>query len=69
MTKTEDNFWHLIVGVLMGMVLAFWFMLDVDFYRNVWPIIMGVVVLWALVRGEPKEQKNGKREAAKNGGK
>jgi len=50
MTRTEDNAWHLLAGILMGMVLAFWFNPDVSFFRTVWPAIMGALIVWAIVR-------------------
>ena len=50
MTRIEDNAWYLLAGILMGMVLAFWFNPDVSFFRTVWPAIMGALIVWAIVR-------------------
>jgi hypothetical protein len=50
MTRTEDNAWYLLCGVLMGMVLAFWSTPDIDFFRCEWPVIMGALIVWAFVR-------------------
>jgi hypothetical protein len=50
MTRTEDNAWYLLCGVLMGMVLCFWFCPDIEFFRCKWPAVMGVLIVWAIVR-------------------
>lgn len=50
MTRAEDNAWYLCAGILMGMVLAFWFYPDIEFFRTVWPAIMGALIGWAIVR-------------------
>jgi hypothetical protein len=50
MTRTEDNAWYLLCGILMGMVLCFWFCPDIEFFRTVWPAIMGALIAWAVVR-------------------
>ena len=50
MTRTEDNAWYLLAGILMGMVLCFWFAPDIEFFRTVWPAIMGALIVWAFVR-------------------
>ena len=52
MTRTEDNAWYLCTGILMGMVLCFWFCPDIDFFRTVWPVVMGALIGWAFVRRE-----------------
>lgn len=50
MSRTEENAWYLLCGVLMGMVLCFWFCPDIEFFRCEWPAIMGVLIAWAFVR-------------------
>ena len=50
MTHTEDNVWFLLIGILIGMELAFWFWPDVDFYRTVWPALTGAMIGWYIVR-------------------
>ncbi len=57
MTRTEDNVWYLCAGILMGMVLCFWFCPDIDFFRTVWPVVMGALIGWDVIRRE----KNGAR--------
>lgn len=57
MTRIEDNAWYLCAGILMGMVLCFWFCPDIDFFRTVWPAIMGALIGWAVLRRD----KNGAR--------
>lgn len=54
MTRTEDNAWYLCTGILMGMVLCFWFCPDIEFFRTVWPVIMGVLIGWAVIRRDKK---------------
>jgi hypothetical protein len=50
MTRTEDNAWFLIAGLLIGMELEFLFMPDIDFFREKWPIVLVVLIVWAIVR-------------------
>lgn len=50
MTRTEDNAWYLLMGILIGMEIAFWFWPDVDFYRTVWPAMTLVMIGWYVVR-------------------
>ena len=50
MTRTEDNAWYLCAGILMGMVLAFWFYPDIEFYRGQWLVMLVVLIVWAVVR-------------------
>jgi hypothetical protein len=52
MTRTEDNAWYLCAGILMGMVLCFWFCPDIEFFRTVWPAIMVALIVWAVIRRE-----------------
>lgn len=62
MKEFENDLWYLLAGTLMGMVLAFWFTWDIDFYREEWPIMLTVLILWALVRelwNKKKEDKDG----------
>ena len=47
--ETEDNVWYLCTGILMGMVLCFWFCPDIEFFRTVWPVIMAFLIAWAIV--------------------
>ena len=57
MSRTEDNVWFLLIGILIGMELAFWFWPDVDFYRTVWPAVAVVLIVWFIVR----RKKNGEK--------
>ena len=50
LSRTEDNVWFLLIGILIGMELAFWFWPDVDFYRTVWPAVAVVLIVWFIVR-------------------
>ena len=50
MTRTEDNAWYLCAGILIGMVLAFWFAWDIDFYRVQWTVFMAMLIVWFVVR-------------------
>jgi hypothetical protein len=59
MTRLEDNAWYLLVGILMGMVLCFWFCQDIDFFRREWPAIMGALIVWAFVRRGKNDDKCG----------
>ena len=52
MTRTEGNAWYLCAGILMGMVLCFWFCPDIEFFRTVWPVIMVALIVWAVIRRE-----------------
>jgi hypothetical protein len=52
MTRTEDNAWYLLAGILVGMVLAFWFYPDIEFYRGQWLVMLVVLIVWAIVRRE-----------------
>jgi hypothetical protein len=61
MTRTEDNAWYLLAGILMGMVLAFWFCPDIEFFRTVWPAVMVALIVWAVIR----RGKDGKKTADK----
>lgn len=54
MTRTEDNAWYLLCGVLIGMVLAFWSTPDIDFFRHEWPVVMVALIAWAVIRREKK---------------
>ena len=57
LSRTEDNVWFLLIGILIGMELAFWFWPDVDFYRTVWPAVAVVLIVWFIVR----RKKNGEK--------
>ena len=57
LSRTEDNCWFLLIGILIGMELAFWFWPDVDFYRTVWPALTGAMIGWYIVR----RKKNGEK--------
>jgi hypothetical protein len=50
MTRTEDNAWYMLCGILIGLMVAFWFAFDIDFYRTVWAAMAVVAILWAIVR-------------------
>ncbi len=50
MTRTEDNVWYMLCGILIGLMVAFWFAFDIDFYRTVWAAMAVVAILWAIVR-------------------
>lgn len=58
MTRTEDNAWYLCTGILMGMVLCFWFCLDIEFFRCEWIVMMGMLFIWAVMRWEHGESTN-----------
>lgn len=61
MTRSEDNIWFLLIGILIGMELAFWFYPDIEFFRTVWPVIMVALIVWAVIRRE-KDVKGSKQE-------
>ena len=50
MTRIEDNAWYLCAGILMGMVLCFWFCPDIDFFRHEWVAMMAILFIWVAVR-------------------
>lgn len=50
MTSTEDNAWYLCAGILMGMVLCFWFCPDIEFFRHEWVAMMAILLIWVAVR-------------------
>jgi hypothetical protein len=50
MTRTEDNAWYLLCGVLMGIVLCFWFCPDIEFFRHEWVAMMAILFIWVAVR-------------------
>ena len=56
LSRTEDNVWFLLIGILIGMELAFWFWPDVDFYRTVWPAVAVVLIVWFIVRRKKNEK-------------
>ena len=50
MTRFEESIWCCCVGVLIGMMIAYWFMFDTDFYEKQWPIMAGVIMAWFVGR-------------------
>lgn len=54
MTRTEDNAWYLCAGMLMGMVLCFWFAPDIEFFRGQCLVMLVVLIVWAILRRETK---------------
>jgi hypothetical protein len=40
----------MLCGILIGLMVAFWFAFDIDFYRTVWAAMAVVAILWAIVR-------------------
>ena len=50
MTGLENDIWYLMCGLMAGMVLAFWFNPDIDFYREVWPVVAGLMIVWFVWR-------------------
>lgn len=57
MTRTEDNAWYMLCGILIGSMVAFWFAFDIDFYRTVWAAMAVVLIVWFIVR----RKKNGEK--------
>lgn len=69
MTRSEDNAWYLLCGILIGLMVAFWFAFDVDFYRTVWAAMAVIVIVWAIVRrgSNDKCRENQGNDGARNG--
>jgi hypothetical protein len=42
----------MLCGILIGLMVAFWFAFDIVFYRTVWAAMAVVAILWAIVRRE-----------------
>ena len=60
MSRFESEVWNLLVGVLAGMVLQFWFWWDIDFFRVQWPAMMAVLTGWFVVRDVIWRRKHGR---------
>ena len=58
MAESELNAWYLCAGILMGMVLCFWFCPDIEFFRCEWIVMMGILFIWAVMRCEHGESTN-----------
>lgn len=56
MTRTEDNAWYLMAGVLLGMVLCFWFTQDIEFFRGQCLVMLVVLIVWAVMRREKDDK-------------
>lgn len=54
MTRPEDSAWYLCAGILIGMVLCFWFCPDIEFFRCEWIIGMAILIAWVAVRGKER---------------
>jgi membrane protein implicated in regulation of membrane protease activity len=69
MTRTEDNAWYMLCGILIGLMVAFWFAFDIDFYRTVWAAMAVIVIVWAFVRRESNDKcrENQGNDGARNG--
>ena len=56
MTEIENSIWFLLSGALAGMLFDFWFIFDIDFYKEIWPVMLAVLAIWALVRRDNEER-------------
>jgi hypothetical protein len=50
----------MLCGILIGLMVAFWFAFDIDFYRTVWAAMAVVAILWAIVRRGKNDNTQGK---------
>ena len=56
MTEIENSIWFLLSGALAGMLFDFWFIFDIDFYKEIWPVMLAVLAIWALVSRDNEER-------------